>query len=202
MCADGKVVRAVAAELGKLQLVVDPVMVSTSGHVLLESDAVETVKQELFPMATIITPNLHEAQLLLEGRIIKSVPDMEQAARDLCKFGPKWVLVKGGHLCSSDDVGEDGVASPSKLAIDVLCCRQSGECEQISSAMIQTTHVHGTGCTLASSIAALMAIGHTVPDAVRRAKEYLSRAIAASAHLQLGNGKQGPMNHCWAIAQW
>ncbi|CAE8582677.1 unnamed protein product [Polarella glacialis] len=179
-------------------LVVDPVMVSTSGHALLQAGVgafLETLKSELFPLATIITPNLPEASLLLGGRVIDSVAAMEQAARDLCAMGPRWVLVKGGHL-------DTGAQTRSAEATDVLCDRETGLCQHFESSFIVTSHTHGTGCTLASSIAALLARGMDMAEAVGRAKEYVSGAIAASTDVALGSGAQGPMNHSWMHAEW
>lgn len=150
------------------------------------------MKQELFPQATLITPNLPETRLLLGGREISNVEDMRRAAQDLCAMGPAWALVKGGHLqeLSSDE------------AVDVLCDGRTGVCHSFSSKLIETSHTHGTGCTLASSIAALLAIGYTIPEAVQKAKTFVSGAIVSSAHLALGSGSQGPMNHSWQSVQW
>jgi len=180
-------------------------MVSTSGHVLLQSDAIEVMKSELFPLATIITPNLPEAKLLLDGREICTVEAMKQAARDLCALGPQFVLIKGGHL---EEMQKESPADSSSqdahcgTATDILCYGEAGHCEAFTSELIQTCHTHGTGCTLASSIAAFLAIGHTVPEATRKAKDFVSGAILASAHMALGQGPQGPLNHCWERARW
>jgi len=209
MLATSEIVAGVAAglqqnassvERWRRRLVLDPVMVSTSGHVLLQEEAIASVKAELFPLATIITPNLPEAQLLLGGRQIATVEAMKEAARDLCAMGPQWALVKGGHLKQpgAEGAGDAGAAE----ATDVLCNGLTGECELFTAKLIETSHTHGTGCTLASSIAALLANGCTVPEAVRSAKRYVSGAIAASAHLALGSGPQGPMNHAWELAEW
>eukprot|EP00439_Symbiodinium_sp_Y106_P010287 s2643_g1.t1 len=199
MLATSEIVSAVAtslkehvapAERWRRILVVDPVMVSTSGHALLQPDAVESVRKELFPLATIITPNLPEARLLLGRDGIDTVEAMKQAARELAAMGPEWVLVKGGHLAESEDEME---------ATDVLCNGITGECTAYKSSMIKTSHTHGTGCTLASSIASCLARGMEMPMAVQEAKRYVSGAIAASAHLALGTGPQGPMNHSWRL---
>lgn len=207
MLATTEIVKAVAGALRErsqgaaehggglpFQLVVDPVMVSTSGHVLLQDDAIDSLTTELIKMATLITPNLPEARLLLGRPELSSIEDMKQAARDLCALGPRWVLVKGGHLCLTGQA--------VSVAVDVLCDAVSGECELLEAKLVESNHTHGTGCTLASSIAALLAIGHTVPEAVRGAKAYIAGAIAASAHLALGGGPQGPMNHAWQTAEW
>jgi len=197
MLATEEIVSAVADQLraanpiqGRPLLVVDPVMVSTSGHKLLEDAAIESVKQLLLPQALIITPNTPEASLLLGGRAINNLADMEQAARDLCAMGPRWVLLKGGHMEGSTE------------ATDVLCNRITGECMSFSAKFIATRNTHGTGCTLGSSIAARLARGDTVEEAVREAKRYVNGAINASVHLGLGSGVQGPMNHIWERVEW
>ena len=88
------------------------------------------------------------------------------------------------------------------IATDVLCEKETGELEVFSAPLLETRNLHGTGCTLASSISSLLAAGCTVPEAVREAKHYLSGAIAASTHLRIGEGKQGPLNHSWETAEW
>jgi len=209
MLATTEIVDAVAAALTAVAspaeqwrriLVVDPVMVSTSGHVLLEKDAIESVKSKLFPLASIVTPNLPEAQLLLGRDVITSVEAMESVAKDLAAMGPEWALVKGGHM---SQVVEGGSTVAGDMVItDVLCHGRTGECLRFTSPLIQTSHTHGTGCSLASSIAALLAAGHTVPEAVHLARDYVGGAIVASAHLELGSGPQGPMNHSWRLVEW
>lgn len=193
MLATQAVVEAVVSCLqGRaVQLVVDPVMISTSGHRLLDQAAVQTVRERLLPLATIVTPNLHEAGLLL-GRDISTVQEMEVAAREISAMGPRWTLVKGGHLSAAE----------CKECTDVLCEGATGNCERFSSPMVSTSHTHGTGCSLASAIAACLARGSTIPEAVRSGKEFVAGAIAASAHLNLGHGPQGPMNHSWRSFDW
>ena len=194
MLATCEIVKAVAASLklsrASFSLVVDPVMVSTSGHTLLQEDAIESIKEELFPHATIITPNLPETCLLLGIDEIKTVAAMEQAARELAMMGPRWVLVKGGHLDELE-------------ATDILCCGETHSCMAFKSRLIaNSSHTHGTGCTLASAIAAHLSRGLEVPEAVREAKDFVTGAIAHSTHLALGTGTQGPMNHGWAQFDW
>ena len=156
-------------------LVLDPVMVAKSGHALLQPDAVVALREHLLPLADIITPNIHEAETLL-GQTIIDVPAMERAARALRAFGPRYVLVKGGHLA-----GE---------AIDVL---DDGEhIVHLAAKRIATRHTHGTGCTLSAAIAAHLARGMTMPMAVARAKAYISGAIAHA--FPLGRGV-GPVHH-------
>lgn len=170
------------------KLVVDPVMVSTSGHKLLEDDAVSSLKEELLPLAYMVTPNLPEASLLL-GRDVSGLEEMEKAAKDLCAMGPEWALVKGGH-----STADDGKAT------DVLCSRDT--CVHLSGDVFETTHTHGTGCTLASSIAAQLACGAPVQQAVQRAKHYVSGAIKASVCMKMGSGPQGALNHLWEHHSW
>ena len=193
MLATSEIVKAVAASLtssGSFSLVLDPVMVSTSGHTLLQEDAIQSIKEELFPLATLITPNLPETCLLLGIDEIKTVAMMEQAARELSRMGPRWVLIKGGHL-------EDLEAT------DVLCDAETQSCMAFKSRLIANTcHTHGTGCTLASAIAAHLSRGLEVPEAVQEAKDFVTKAIAQSSHLALGTGTQGPMNHSWAHFDW
>nr|7R8Y_A Chain A, Phosphomethylpyrimidine Kinase [synthetic construct]7R8Y_B Chain B, Phosphomethylpyrimidine Kinase [synthetic construct] len=179
MLSNAEIVEAVAEALrryGVRPLVVDPVMVAKSGDPLLAPDAVEALKERLFPLATIITPNLPEAEVLL-GRPIRTEEEMEEAARRLLALGPKAVLLKGGHL-----EGEE--------AVDLLA---DGEgIHRFSAPRVQTRNTHGTGCTLSAAIAAHLARGHDLPEAVREAKAYLTGAIKAAP--SIGHG-HGPVNH-------
>jgi len=191
MLATVEVVDAVVAAAGRPGLytwVVDPVMVSTSGVTLVQPDAVDRIKQRLFPLAHIITPNIPEASLLL-GRAIKGVDAMKEAAKDLAALGPKWVLVKGGHF----DVSE------LDEAVDVLYDSKKGVFHAFSSAIIDTKNSHGTGCTLASSIAAGLAQGMDCMGAVQRAKQYVWDALKSSADLHIGQG-HGPLLHHFRVA--
>lgn len=159
-------------------IVLDPVMVAKSGDALLQPDAVDTLKTQLLPMATLITPNLPEAEVLLGGDPGGGI-DMEAAARELHAMGPGAVLLKGGHLGGeeSTDVLFDGV--------DMV---------RLTAKRIDTRNTHGTGCTLSSAIAALLAQGVSLGDAVARAKTYISAAIAHADELGVGQG-QGPVHH-------
>ncbi len=167
--------RAHAAE----NIVVDPVMVSTSGSRLISEDASEALQGRLFPLASVITPNIPEAEVLW-GCDIASKQDMEVAARELSdRFGVA-VLVKGGHgVSDADDV----------LAERGLTCWLPGE-------RIENDNTHGTGCTLSSAIACGLAKGFTVFEACEYAKQYISGALAAQ--LDLGKGA-GPLDHMWAF---
>jgi hydroxymethylpyrimidine/phosphomethylpyrimidine kinase len=163
-------------------LVVDPVMIAKGGQALLKPDAIDTIKKELFPLALLVTPNVHEAQQL-SGIEITSLADARRAAKIIHQFGCANVLIKGGHLASD-------------RATDLL---YDGRFFNIyKGEFIDTPHTHGTGCTFASAIAAHIARGKTVPDAVQTAKTYLTEAIRHS--LAIGHGK-GPTNHFYFLNQ-
>lgn len=162
------------------QLVVDPVMISKSGQALLKPEAVEALTKDLFPLALLVTPNVHEAQQL-SGIEIKTLTDARRAAKVIAQFGCRHVLIKGGHL-----IAERGT--------DLL---YDGRFFQIyKGEFIDTTHTHGTGCTFASAITAQLARGKSVPDAVQAAKTYVTEAIRHS--LAIGHGK-GPTNHFYFL---
>ncbi len=164
-----------------LNLVVDPVMVSKSGHRLLAADAVEAMRRALVPLARVITPNLEEVEELIGARP-STVDQMRDAARELGKLGCEAVLVKGGHLAESD------------LSTDVLW---DGEAmHEFSAPRLDARHTHGTGCTLSAAIAANLGKGLALPQAVERAKNYLQGAIAAA--YALGSGI-GPVDHLWQM---
>jgi len=181
MLSSAEIIETVADGIGRhkvARLVVDPVMVATSGDHLLRSDAVETLRSVLLPMATVATPNIPEAEVLL-GRSVASVSEMREAARALVDLGPQSVIVKGGHLDGDAvDVFYDGT--------DML---------ELSAKRIDTTSTHGTGCTLASAIAANLALGHGLSDSVRNAKAYLTEAIAHA--YPVGHG-HGPVHHFYS----
>ncbi|MBC7217301.1 MAG: bifunctional hydroxymethylpyrimidine kinase/phosphomethylpyrimidine kinase [Candidatus Caldatribacterium sp.] len=179
MLFSASIIEAVAATLRKWpveKLVVDPVMVAKSGALLLEKDAVEAMSTELFPLAYLVTPNLEEASVLA-GFPVQSLEDMEEAARCIWEKGPRYVLVKGGHL-------------PGEEATDVLF---DGErCMYFPGPRIATLHTHGTGCTYSAALCALLALGYEIKEAVARAKEYMTIVITHA--LPLGGGF-GPTNH-------
>lgn len=160
-------------------IVVDPVMVATSGARLISEDAVATLEAELLPLATLLTPNIPEAEVL-SGQAIRCPADMESAAQAISARYGCAVLCKGGHdLNDAND----------------LLCRDGALC-WFPGRRIDNPNTHGTGCTLSSAIAANLAKGYDLTASVRRAKDYLSGALAAG--LQLGRGR-GPMNHAYAI---
>ncbi len=161
-------------------LVVDPVMISKSGHTLLKPDAIDALKERLFPLALLVTPNVHEAQQL-SGIEIKSLADARRAAKIIHGFGCKHVLIKGGHLLA-------------ERATDLL---YDGRFFNVyKGEFIDTPHTHGTGCTFASAIAAHLARGKSVNDAVQAAKTYLTEALRHS--LAIGHGT-GPTNHFYFL---
>ncbi|MCP2307729.1 bifunctional hydroxymethylpyrimidine kinase/phosphomethylpyrimidine kinase [Kitasatospora paracochleata] len=159
-------------------VVVDPVGVSKHGDPLLAADAVTTVRERLLPVATLATPNLHEVTQLT-GLVVEGEDRMRDAAKALLDLGPQWVLVKGGHLA--------GDAADLLLGAD-------GEEHWYRAPRYDNRHTHGTGCTLASSIAAQLAKGDTMPDAVAAAKEYITGAIRHGFALGAGIG---PVDHAW-----
>ncbi|EYC51647.1 phosphomethylpyrimidine kinase [Hylemonella gracilis str. Niagara R] len=169
------------------RVVLDPVMVATSGDRLIAEATVSVLVKQLFPLATVVTPNLDEAELLL-GHKIDGVPALESAARELLALGAKNVLLKGGHL-------------PGEEVVDMLLPRDSSPLH-LKAARIASTNVHGTGCTLSSAIAAYLAQGHALQDAVRRARTWILGAIQAGKDVHTGglNGGagHGPLNHGYA----
>jgi hydroxymethylpyrimidine kinase/phosphomethylpyrimidine kinase/thiamine-phosphate diphosphorylase len=196
-------VEAVADELASMgnfpPLIVDPVLVATSGDALAEAGVAQALAGRLFPLATLITPNINEASVLLGGRTIADVDGMRMAAQDLHALGPQWVLVKGGHLpLDALADGEDLVGA--EVVVDVLY--DGTNFYEMRAPYIRTQNSHGTGCTLAAYIAAEIAKGSDVPSAVRTAKKYVWRALERSVGLLLGSGPQRPLNHSYRIADW
>ena len=183
MLANSSLVATVAKMLASLlsdvdvPLVVDPVGVSKHGDTLLAVDAVTTMKERLLPLATLVTPNLHEVTLLT-GVEVRSEADLSEAAAAVAKLGPSWVLVKGGHL--------DG------NAVDLLT--DGREEYRFTAPRLSNRHTHGTGCTLSASIASYLARGYAMPAAVEAAKKYITEAIRMG--FALGSGI-GPVDHGW-----
>jgi hydroxymethylpyrimidine/phosphomethylpyrimidine kinase len=178
MLATAAIVAAVAEAIERLRLplvVVDPVMVAKSGDRLLDRDAETAYRERLLPLATVVTPNLPEAEALL-GRPVRTLVEMREAARALRAMGPRAVVVKGGHLEGD--------------AVDVFW---DGErLEDLPAPRIETRNTHGTGCTYSAAIAARLALGEPLMDAVRGAKAYLTEAIRRS--YSVGHG-HGPVDH-------
>ncbi len=180
MLGNEEITRLVAEKMKEHRLrrmVVDPVMVAKSGDTLLEEGAQRALKQDLLPLARVVTPNLPEAEVLAEMKI-ETVSEMKQAARQIHRQGPSFVLVKGGHLEGSrelTDVLFDG---------EQYCYYRAPR--------VETKNTHGTGCTYASAIASFMALGYNVPAAVKQARGYLQAILHCG--LSLGKG-HGPMDH-------
>ena len=182
MLSSARIARVTAQKLREYRaknIVVDPVMVSTSGSRLISEDAIAVLKEELFPIASVITPNIPEAQVL-SGMTIKTPREMEQAAKTMSELFGCAVLCKGGHQINS--------------ANDFLW--ENGEGHWFLGERIDNPNTHGTGCTLSSAIASNLAMGYSLKESVERAKRYLS--LALSDILDLGKGS-GPLNHAFAI---
>lgn len=163
----------------EVPVVLDPVMISTSGHKLIEDETINLLKERLFPLAALITPNLDEAAVLC-GRPLQSVEDMKQAADLLLQTGCSAVLIKGGHL-------------KGEKVYDVYKSFE-GEELVLESDWIESRNVHGTGCTLSSAIASYLALGNGLQQSVMLAKAYITEAIAAGSNVVTGKGS-GPLNH-------
>jgi hydroxymethylpyrimidine/phosphomethylpyrimidine kinase len=180
------IIEVVADRLGHHKpphLVLDPVMVAKSGDLLLEQKAVGALREQLLPLATVITPNLPEAGVLLEMRSVETVREMRRFAERLRNLmthgGHRWVLLKGGHLPGND-------------IIDIL--HDGDKMIELPGHRIQTRNTHGTGCTLSAALAALLPQMDDVVEATRAAKEYLVAAIASADMLKVGHG-HGPVHH-------
>ncbi|MGR3379259.1 bifunctional hydroxymethylpyrimidine kinase/phosphomethylpyrimidine kinase [Salipiger abyssi] len=187
MIANAAIAEAIADRLRHHQMrniVLDPVMVAKSGHALLAPEAVDAVRDLLVPLATILTPNLPEAAVLLDRQHGWSAETMQAALPELLALGSDWVLLKGGHLEGSA-TSADLLAGPD------------GSVETFSAPRLHTSNDHGTGCTLSSAIAALLP-RYGVAGAVGRAKAYLHAALAGSDALDVGSG-HGPVHHFHAL---
>ena len=182
MVASGELIRAIADRLRHYDagnVVIDPVMVSTSGSALMRTDAVNTLVEELLPLATLVTPNIPEAEVL-SGRTISTKEDMIEAAKQICDENHCAVLLKGGHSVND--------------ANDLLYAE--GRLTWFQGKRIDNPNTHGTGCTLSSAIASNLAKGFSLEDSVERAKSYISEALGAM--LDLGKGS-GPMQHNFGL---
>ncbi len=186
MVASSELIETIAQKLkfyGAKNIVVDPVMVATSGAKLIDDNAVETLKKFLFPLATVITPNIPEAETLADIKI-KSADDMTRAAKIIFDGYGCSVLCKGGHsLNDANDILFDGDIKDIKI---------------FNGKRIDNPNTHGTGCTLSSAIAAGLAKNLSLTESIQQAKDYISGALAAN--LNLGKGR-GPMNHAYLIAK-
>ncbi|NOI79554.1 bifunctional hydroxymethylpyrimidine kinase/phosphomethylpyrimidine kinase [Vibrio tubiashii] len=183
MLADAEIIKVVAAKIRQYQpkhLVVDPVMVATSGDLLLEQSAISTLKQELLPLADLITPNLPEGAALIGGEVPQDEEQMGAMIESLRALGARAVLLKGGHL------------EKDQNSNDLLIEQESSEL--LSAKRVATKNTHGTGCTLSSAIASYLAQGNRLHKAVYLGKQYISQAIAHADQLDVGQG-HGPVHH-------
>lgn len=183
MVNDIEAIHAIAEALTiyhPLYVVFDPVMVSTSGHRLIEEEAIELLKTTLIPLATVITPNLKEAEVLY-GKPISTLTDMEKAADELLCLGCQSVLIKGGHLEGNE-------------MTDILLTGKDASPLHYPGTKVDSHNTHGTGCTLSSAIATFLAQGYALPEAVKKAKDYVYNGILHGKDIQIGDG-HGPLNH-------
>ncbi len=187
MLSTAPIIESVVSQIKKHcldKLVVDPVMVAKTGAPLLHPEAKDSLVRHLFPLATVITPNLAEAQQLT-GMKCRSVDDMKAVARTLHQMGPQWIVVKGGHL------------QDFPFSVDIVTDGQ--DIWEFSAERVDTINTHGTGCIFASAIATFLAFGLDVPASVARAKEFVTAAIKGA--LAIGHGF-GPANPMAEISQW
>lgn len=183
MLASSAIIDSVVQSIRKHNLrplVVDPVMVAKGGDRLIHEDAMDLLRRQLLPLATVVTPNGPEAEVLT-GRTIGSVSEVRTAAKFIWDMGVKWVVIKGGHL--------------EGAAVDILY--DGSDFYEFSSERIETRNTHGTGCTFASAITAGLAFGLEIPEAVRRAKQYVTEAIRR-ATFSVGHG-HGPLSHFYRL---
>lgn len=180
MLSSAPIIEVVAERISRhriTRLVVDPVMISKGGAPLLRPEAMTTLRRLVLPLALVATPNLHEAGALL-GREIRTIEDMEAAARALADLGPRYVVVKGGHL--------------EGAAIDVVF--DGHRLERLEARRVPTAHTHGTGCVFSAAITAGLARGLDAPRAIRAAKTFITRAIETALPLGHGHGPANPMH--------
>ncbi len=183
MVSDIDIIEVIAVKLKEYNLkniVLDPVMISTSGNKLLKEDAIHTLIHRLMPCAAIITPNIPEAECM-SGVAIHDKADMIRAAKEIAHTYSGYILIKGGHLPDSSD--------------DLLY--DNGDCYWFEQSNINNPNTHGTGCTLSSAIACNLAAGKDIRSSIASAKEYITGAL--KANLDIGKGS-GPLNHCWNLS--
>ena len=225
MLQSREITRRIAAVLGEYpirNIVLDPVMVSTSGHRLIEPEAVEALVSCLMPLARVITPNIPEAEILLGGKRLSDQASLSEAAVELSRLTGASVLLKAGHLAPEPDGAESragcraeseclsgaesgaksaaesraksGADSGAMVLTDYFYDAERGELIELPSQAVQTVNTHGTGCTMSSALAAHLAKGCSLQDAARGAKAYIAGAIADGAAYEIGHG-HGPVNH-------
>jgi hydroxymethylpyrimidine/phosphomethylpyrimidine kinase len=186
MLATADIIAAVAESLNtypQIPFVLDPVMVATSGDRLLAENAIHTLIEKLMPLATLITPNLHEAAVLLNVPVATNLEQMQTQGEQLLRLGAKAVLMKGGHTDGDN-------ATDLLITVDGV--------EAFSAPRLATKNTHGTGCTLASAIAAGLAKKLSLSDSVKQAKDYLHNALIHSEKLNIGQGA-GPVHHFYSF---
>ncbi|MDO4213482.1 MAG: bifunctional hydroxymethylpyrimidine kinase/phosphomethylpyrimidine kinase [Bacteroidales bacterium] len=225
MLQSREITRRIAAVLGEYpirNIVLDPVMVSTSGHRLIEPEAVEALVSYLMPLARVITPNIPEAEILLGGKHLSDQASLSEAAVELSRLTGASVLLKAGHLAPEPDGAEyeaecraeseclsgaesgaksaaesrakSGADSGTMVLTDYFYDAERGELIELPSQAVQTVNTHGTGCTMSSALAAHLAKGCSLQDAARGAKAYIAGAIADGSAYKIGHG-HGPVNH-------
>ena len=183
MLYSAELIEAVAETLNNFRprnIVLDPVMVAQSGDKLLQDEAIQAIKEHLMPVADVVTPNLPEAEVLL-GQQIETFQDVQRAARELSRIGGRSILIKGGHMAESKST-------------DLLYLTEEDRFCSLEAARIDSQNNHGTGCTLSSAIAAHMARGSDIEEAVNKAKTFIHNAIRAGAAYKIGHG-HGPVHH-------
>lgn len=196
MLATGAVVRTVAvdAAVGKLpNLVVDPVLVSSTGARLLDEGAERAYLEDLFPHALLVTPNRREAAVLLEREVVTR-DDAVRAACDLGHYGPEWVVIKGG----SPAAHEGARPSVEEEAVDIVLEVSRGHVTELRAPWVETANDHGTGCSFAAATAAMLARGEDVSSALEAAKQFVHQGLLSSAEWKLGQG-HGPVGK---LAAW
>ena len=189
MLADCDIINVVAKKLKQYKppfLVIDPVMVTTNGDLLLEKVAIQTLKTELLPMADLITPNLPEGAALIDSRLPTSEHEMQTMIDALRLLGAKAVLLKGGHL-EQDENSNDLLILPDSV-------------QQLTAKRVDTNNNHGTGCTLSSAIASYLAQGNDLTTAVQLGKDYITQALQHADQLKIGKGR-GPVDHFYKLNQ-
>jgi len=206
MLATAAIVEAVAAAIESLDLplvVVDPVMVSSTGHRLLDADAVQALCTELLPLARVVTPNVPEAEAL-SGRRIRTAADARDAALRIQEMGPRAVIITGGHAPATMRAGDETDRHPAASGwrsrdhgdvVDLLL--DGGDWHEFAVERIDAPPLHGTGCTFASAVAAGLALDRTLDEAARRAQQFVAEAIRHA--VPVGRGRL-PLNHLWALA--
>jgi len=188
MLHSSEVVEGVAKTLSKFNIqniVLDPVMVSTSGHRLIEESAINSLIYKLMPIARVITPNIPEAEILLDGMKLEHQSQLPDAARKLSEKIGVSVLLKAGHL------------TEEKL-VDIFYDKEDGKIYELPSVRIHTKNTHGTGCTMSSAFASMLAKGNELPEAAAKAKDYINNAIIAGADYEIGHGF-GPVKHFYNL---